>query len=509
MDIELPDGTVVQGIPDGMSKAAITNKLVASGYGGSLSSKADRAMADPTRDMGAVERVRAGAGKAFSDLWRGGQQLVGSDAPTMPGLVTGDARGPLQREIDDSKRLDAPLMRTPAGVAGNIAGGMAIAGAALPIPGANTLAGAGLLGATQGLLQPVETGGSRALNTAVGAGGGVVGQAVGNKIASAASSAIANRSAQKGQNAVRDATLTAGRDAGYVLPPSAVEPGFLTNRLESIAGKAALGQQASHQNQKVTNELARDALGLPKNQAVSLSALEAIRKTEGRAYADVAALSRNAADALEELKTARFDATAHFKHWQKSGDPAALAKARQAEADKGLWETFLENEAIAAGKPNLVPAMREARVRIAKTHDVERALNTSTGNVDAKVLARAVDAGKPLTGQLETAGRFADAFPRYMQHDAPAAGVSALEGAFAPLMAGIGYGATGNPLGLAAAAIPLLRPPVRAGILSGPGQAMLSGVPSYGPGMLNPLLSGQLTAPVSGLLATQGALSAR
>lgn len=498
--VQAPDGSVlrVEG-PEGATDAQlveVAKQHVLATNPGAMASPQDRAMTDPTRDMSHAARFAAGYGKTTADVLRGIQQRLG----------IGD-QAALQADIDESKRLDAPLRKTVAGTLGNIAGNVALASAAIPIPGANTLAGAGVLGAAQGFVQPVETGGSLALNTGTGAVGGVVGQAVGNKIASAASNAIANRATRQGQNALRDATLKAGRDAGYVLPPSAVEPGFFTNRLESIAGKAALGQQASHQNQEVTNRLARDALGIPQNQAISVSALKAIRKTEGKAYADVAALSRNAADAVEELKTARFDSKTHWNHFNKSGDPAALAKARQADADEALWHSFIENEAIAAGKPNLVPALRDARIKIAKTHTVERALNTSTGNVDAKVLARDIDAGKPLTGPLETAGRFADAFPRNMQADAPAAGVSALEGGLASILGAVGYGAGGLP-GIAAAAIPMLRPPVRAGLLSGPGQRLFSAPPSYDPGLLLPILSGGGTGPMSGILATQGALLA-
>ena len=32
MDVQLPDGTVIQGIPDDMSKADLTAKLAANGY---------------------------------------------------------------------------------------------------------------------------------------------------------------------------------------------------------------------------------------------------------------------------------------------------------------------------------------------------------------------------------------------------------------------------------------------------------------------------------------------
>ncbi len=39
MDVQMPDGTLIQGVPDGMSKADLTAKLQANGYnpaGGSI-----------------------------------------------------------------------------------------------------------------------------------------------------------------------------------------------------------------------------------------------------------------------------------------------------------------------------------------------------------------------------------------------------------------------------------------------------------------------------------------
>ena len=129
-----------------------------------------------------LENFKAGAGKAVTDLWRGAKQIVSSDAPTMGGLVTGDKRGAMQQEVDDSRALDAPLMKTGAGLAGNITGGAAAMVPAAFIPGANTYTGAALAGGVMGALQPTATGESRAANTGLGAVAGVGGQAAGNAL---------------------------------------------------------------------------------------------------------------------------------------------------------------------------------------------------------------------------------------------------------------------------------------------------------------------------------------
>lgn len=122
---------------------------------------------DPTEGMSFGEKALAGAGKALTDIYRGGKQLLG----------VGDQKA-LQAEIDESKRLDAPLMRTGAGMAGNIGAKMAIAIPTAAIPGANTIAGSGLIGAGIEALTPVPTGDSRANNVALGAAGGAVGAGI-------------------------------------------------------------------------------------------------------------------------------------------------------------------------------------------------------------------------------------------------------------------------------------------------------------------------------------------
>lgn len=295
---------------------------------------------------------------------------------------------------------------------------------------------------------------------------------------------------QEARNAVRDQTLRAAQEEGYVVPPSAVKPTFIGNRLESIAGKEALGQQATVRNQEVTNRIAAREAGLPENTAISLEALERRQNVLSAPYREVAAIDPEAARALQTLRETRADATNYFRHYDRSADPRSLQEARRLRAEANRLEQYLEDVATNAGRPNLVNEIREARRDLAKTYDIERALNVADGNVSAPVLGRAVDAGRPLTGGLETAGRFQQAFPRYAREGErmPAAGVSKLEAGLGTLL-GVGGYATMGPGGAALAALPLASAPVRAGLLSRPVQGLLS--PSYEPTM-RPELPAQL-----------------
>ena len=124
-----------------------------------------RRMADPTAGTSFPQRFSEGMGKAFTDIGRGAGQLVGM--------------GPSSAETRETKRLDAPLMQTGGGMTGNIAGNIAAFAPVAVIPGANTVAGAGALGASMGALQPSEGMGERVGNMAIGGalGAGVQGVA--------------------------------------------------------------------------------------------------------------------------------------------------------------------------------------------------------------------------------------------------------------------------------------------------------------------------------------------
>src|SRR3990167_6280115 len=71
-----------------------------------------RSTIDPTEDMGGIQKFNAGMGKAFTDIGQGAQQMVGM--------------GPSAQEVQDRRALDNPLMKTGAGMAGNVSGNIAM-----------------------------------------------------------------------------------------------------------------------------------------------------------------------------------------------------------------------------------------------------------------------------------------------------------------------------------------------------------------------------------------------
>lgn len=125
---------------------------------------------DPTEGMSGYEKFMAGTGKAFVDIGRGVGQLTGDVAEGFG--ANRPSWAPTQADIDESRKLDAPLMSTGAGTAGNIVGNVAALAPIAFVPGANTIGGGAALGALTGATQPVGTSDSRTANATIGGAAG-------------------------------------------------------------------------------------------------------------------------------------------------------------------------------------------------------------------------------------------------------------------------------------------------------------------------------------------------
>jgi hypothetical protein len=358
------------------------------------------------------------------------------------------------------------------------AGGKALAREAAKQAGGNVIAKAAQVGIDEGRLPTGK-------EMAMAGGMAVAGTGVG-KVLDTGSAQKALTAAQI-EDRVTTGTIMRAKAAGYVIPPSMVNPAPVNKLLESIAGKAATAQEAVLRNQKVTNALARKAIGMTNNDPVTLEVLEQIRTEAAKPYETIAGFSKKAAldlsalkkaeltsgdyhqirvqeadpefvkkfDELsvqaaadiEALKKARFEKSALYKFYDKHPDPEVLARAKKQEALAEELEDSIEKAATQMGLKDLVPELRAARQRIAVSHDIERTLQLSRSDVEAAVLGRAYDAKKPLSGPLRQIGRFADYSSRISKRagDVPTPGVSALQmpfGSAAGAALGGAYGGT-------------------------------------------------------------------
>lgn len=156
---------------------------------------------DPTEGMSWGEKFRAGAGKEMVNAARGIGQLVGAVD---------------QADVTESKRLDEPLSKTGAAKLGGVLGSAAIMAPTAFIPGANTITGAGVIGATTGALTTPGNAAERATNAAFGGLGGMAGQALPRVLSTM--KAAAEPFTEAGRNAIIGRLLnrTAGDEAASV-----------------------------------------------------------------------------------------------------------------------------------------------------------------------------------------------------------------------------------------------------------------------------------------------------
>jgi len=342
------------------------------------------------------------------------------------------------------------------------------------------------------------------------------------------------RAVPAGPNAVRNATLAEGRKAGYVVPPATSRPNIGNVLLESLGGKAQTQQVAGLRNQKITNDLARQALGLPKGTPLEPSTLASVRADAGKAYEAVASsgVIRTDGQYLDELaklteqsdivagsfKSLDFGATQKIKDLQtglledtfdaraavslirqlretasakfRAGGEDDIALARASREAAGIVEDMVMRSLRQAGKAKLADDFARARVLIAKTHAVEDALNPGTGNVVAARMTAELRKGKPLTGELQTIAKMGAAFRPDMAEVLGSPGVSTLDMA----VGGIG-GAAINP---ALLAWPASRYGARYGILSRPYQNLFAQPKTHAAGLLStkagPRAAGTATA---------------
>jgi len=332
----------------------------------------------------------------------------------------------------------------------------------------------GLQTATGAMLNPArsvsELGSNALKNLVAGTAGQTVTEATGSPLAglattiatpagitATAQSRQAALQAMQQRNAVRDATLRAAQQEGFVVTPGSITPSGQNVLTERLAGKTRLEQLASSRNQDTTDRLARQAVGVAENAPLTSEGMKAVRADEfTKGYAPVAALGPvqtdaafgtaltdmsnkftgagrsfpgavpdkvnetiasfrvsgfDAGDAVQASRSLREQATANFR----SGDNA-LAKTQVGIAR--ALEDQIERSLATAGNPDaaaILAQFRASRQRMAISHSVEDAIREGSGSVDAKKLARDIQSGKYLSGELKTIGEFANIAPRVNQ----------------------------------------------------------------------------------------------
>jgi hypothetical protein len=335
---------------------------------------------------------------------------------------------------------------------------------------------------------------------------------------------------QQQLNAVRDATLRAAQQEGYVATPGSVSPTGKNVVAERMAGKTHLEQLASVQNQTVTDKLARRAAGLPETAPLTSATMQDIRKVEyAKGYEPVKKLGQIKTDEaflgdLINVESKYTGAAGSFpeaipeqvtnlvKNFTKdkfdAGDAVdvtrklreqAKADFKRGENDLGMarisvsnaLENQIERALTSANRPDaatILEQFKASRQRMAVSHTIEDAIKEGGGSVIASKLARDIQSGKYVSGDIKTIAEFSNVFPRVSQTPSqigtPGAGTMMGRSLSGGAGAAAGF-AMGGPTGagfggaLGAIAPEMVSAGMRNYLLSPTGQRNL--IPNYSP----------------------------
>lgn len=330
---------------------------------------------DVTQDMSGMQKFMAGAGKAVYDTGRGIGNIVTDIAPgaAQYGFST-------RADTDKSKKVDANLMNTGAGLAGNIAGGAAIAAPLAFATGGASVLGGAAIGAGTAAIQPVGTDESRMQNMAVGGalGGALPAALRAGKVAKAA---LVDPFTQNGRQrivggAIRAAAADPAEAGANMAMARGATPGFnpTAGQASNDAGVASLERAAraidpagfgdidTSQRSALINAL-RSVAQTPEDRAAAVAARDGAAETlYGTARTSDTMrreLAQNEGVQAASLKYARSggmsappnDAAAAAAAIQPSAELSALMKRPDFQSAVGQARALAANKGVDLGDP--------------------------------------------------------------------------------------------------------------------------------------------------------------
>lgn len=498
-----PDQAQV-GASTGKSREQLQSELDAyNQQEGSLSGRASRFAlgtgAEWLRNFGRMGKNVAQGGLALPAMafdtpaaaFNVGADLVGSDR-RLPMAFSNSVASIGGEQLAPRGGMERIQDRAVQGMAGALTG----AGAAGTLAGSagSVASRVGLSAASQPFTQAVAgaTGGASA-GIAQEAGAGPLGQIAAGMLGGMAGSMAAGKVPQPQildtENLSPAAQVAMARDLGYKLPPKNAG-GKVGAVAEGLSNSAKLERGISKSNQERTNQLTREAIGIGGKGPIPPQALDQLRKQSSKVYEAISKTGRITADqdyaremfavgnrtakmaadfpdsvspAIEKLRnsylSAEFDASSAVqsvrqlradasKYLKSFDDPEKVALGMASRQIADALDGQLQRHVEAAGNGALANAYRNARVKLAKIHSVEDALNAESGNVSAVQLGRMLDKGAPLSGNLLKIAQTARRFPKAVQNTEamPNAGMEFADPALGAGGAGIAAASGVNPL---------------------------------------------------------------
>jgi hypothetical protein len=452
MNVQLPDGTVLQDVPDGTTKAQIADKLKANGREVPADWLTPKATTGE-KVKGALEVGAQLASGAISGPLAGlagmsqGLADAESGAPPEDRPSAADTVQAIQQHMTyqpqtaEGQRQSAAVAKPFEklhGVAQNV-GEKVTDATGSPLLG--TIAHTAIEGAPALIPEAPK------VLRAVGAPLREAAAPLAGRIAARGEEATAIKAAEE---APKNTAIVRARSIGLKLDPTEAG-GPVGKVLAGAGGKVQTEISLSRANAKVINRTAAKEIGLTDKQSMTPGNLDRLKQKAFGVYDRVRKSGRIASDdifktELEGVKERTAQAQVDYPEDTNELIDKEIAKFNRPSADAGSmlekikslrerasqnmkgdadkFELGLAQKKIATAMENLIerqvkdPALikdfRAARQQLAKIYNVEDALGPS-GNLSAAVLARQLKRGVPLSGGLKTLAESYTEFPRVMR----------------------------------------------------------------------------------------------
>lgn len=471
MDVRLPDGTVIKGVPDDMSKADLTAKLKFNGY--DVSKLETPTGGIPVGRQGVDQFGIPGTIKpAEPEAPRSLFQRAMGNIETIPALAGGMVGGVVAPIAQLGHELTQGQAFTPQGKAAAAQFGQQVQGqfyqprtqeaqrnvqaigeAVIPLAGLH-------LGGPVNALAPA----TRAIGDVARSEGSLVSSAASNALAArAAKTQAANVAGSYAAAPVIDAAQAANRQ-GLAVNPAITNP-TLRNRAKGMVVGSAFDEAAAKANAAQTTELVRKDLGVAADQPLNAGAVESALDKASKPYDVVRQIPNLAPDSgvinsieslrvpkligdegaaakvnslidssineinqgrsgslvIDDIRQLRKQAQNVYKARDKGNNPAA-ADVAAADARMGIANALESLIDANVNDPKVIGDLKAARVKMAQIYDHERAINFANGTVDPQVYAKLLDERKGnMTGVGADIGKVAATFPEVMSTQTPSA----------------------------------------------------------------------------------------
>ena len=323
------------------------------------------------------------------------------------------------------------------------------------------------------------------------------------KLMDKAARAVSSQVAKRGDWAVIK-TLSGANELGLIVDPTIYRDSWPKSMVMKLAGGSTKFQDAASRiNYPRMTEAVEGVLGVPAGTSFDRPFFLTMRMELGKSYEKIAAVSKQARNAVDDWKAANEAISVNSKAAASETTPKvriqyreAAAKARE-DADKAF--AVIQTEAYATGKGNLVDDLIESRKQLSRMYAIKASVNEASGKIEYPgVWGEMYQAGTRFDGNLEKLARLSAIMPEVLQPPQNMIRQRPLKGAAeTKMMEGIS-----NMMSL----------PIK-GALAGPQAAALQTMmsPAYQRGAVMPSFRTQpeFSAQLGRFLGTEGAEAAR